>query len=214
MKCAAKPVDCPAGLEWAQPAIVGSSHCKNWKGFHQGRVPLFMLLLQTHVLWRMLLLRKMLHAIWCDMAWLTMRADKPVHRDYWARFLRCIDILKTKKQRTVFRLTLVHGYNCRLVPTTAERECPVEVSSSSGSTSSSSRSGSTNTNRGKAAVDGASTIEGYASLVLRGEPDLIEIKGMTFCGGLDRESLSMNNVPRHQQVCVPKHNPCCTIICS
>ncbi|CDJ61234.1 radical SAM domain-containing protein, putative [Eimeria maxima] len=157
-------------------------------------------IISTHVLWRMLLLRKMLHAIWCDMAWLTMRADKPVHRDYWARFLRCIDILKTKKQRTVFRLTLVHGYNCRLVPTTAERECPVEVSSSSGSTSSSSRSGSTNTNRGKAAVDVTSTIEGYASLVLRGEPDLIEIKGMTFCGGLDRESLSMNNVPRHQQV--------------
>ena len=39
--------------------------------------------------------------------------DRPLHRDFWERFLRCMDILKTKRfeQRTVFRLTLVKGFN-------------------------------------------------------------------------------------------------------
>jgi tRNA wybutosine-synthesizing protein 1 len=41
------------------------------------------------------------------------RIDRPLHRDYWARFLRCMDILREKRfqQRTVFRLTLVKGFN-------------------------------------------------------------------------------------------------------
>lgn len=38
--------------------------------------------------------------------------DRPLHRDYWERFQKCLDILRTKKsQRTVFRLTLVGGFN-------------------------------------------------------------------------------------------------------
>jgi tRNA wybutosine-synthesizing protein 1 len=41
------------------------------------------------------------------------KIDRPLHRDFWERFLRCLDILREKrnKQRTVFRLTLVKGFN-------------------------------------------------------------------------------------------------------
>ncbi|KAI1386493.1 radical SAM superfamily-domain-containing protein [Hypoxylon trugodes] len=41
------------------------------------------------------------------------RIDRPLHRDFWERFMRCLDILREKrfKQRTVFRLTLVKGFN-------------------------------------------------------------------------------------------------------
>ena len=41
------------------------------------------------------------------------KIDRPLHRDYWQRFQRCLDILREKrfKMRTVFRLTLVKGFN-------------------------------------------------------------------------------------------------------
>lgn len=41
------------------------------------------------------------------------KIDRPLHRDYWQRFLRCLDILQEKRfrMRTVFRLTLVKGFN-------------------------------------------------------------------------------------------------------
>ncbi|XXG98429.1 exocyst complex component exo84 [Hypoxylon texense] len=41
------------------------------------------------------------------------KIDRPLHRDFWERFQRCLDILRAKrrKQRTVFRLTLVKGFN-------------------------------------------------------------------------------------------------------
>lgn len=41
------------------------------------------------------------------------RVDRPLHRDFWERFLRCLDILRAKRfrMRTVFRLTLVKGFN-------------------------------------------------------------------------------------------------------
>lgn len=41
------------------------------------------------------------------------RIDRPLHRDFWERFTRCLDILAEKRfrQRTVFRLTLVKGFN-------------------------------------------------------------------------------------------------------
>lgn len=38
--------------------------------------------------------------------------DRPLNRDFWERLIKCLDILREKKeQRTVFRLTLVAGYN-------------------------------------------------------------------------------------------------------
>jgi tRNA wybutosine-synthesizing protein 1 len=41
------------------------------------------------------------------------KIDRPLHRDFWERFQECLDILKEKRfiQRTVFRLTLVKGFN-------------------------------------------------------------------------------------------------------
>lgn len=39
--------------------------------------------------------------------------DRPLHRDFWERFCQCLDIIREKRftQRTVFRLTLVKGFN-------------------------------------------------------------------------------------------------------
>lgn len=41
------------------------------------------------------------------------KIDRPLHRDFWERFQRCLDIMREKRdvQRTVFRLTLVKGFN-------------------------------------------------------------------------------------------------------
>ncbi|KAF1969671.1 hypothetical protein BU23DRAFT_591518 [Bimuria novae-zelandiae CBS 107.79] len=41
------------------------------------------------------------------------KIDRPLHRDFWERFCACLDILKQRRfeQRTVFRLTLVKGFN-------------------------------------------------------------------------------------------------------
>ncbi|KAI9826062.1 MAG: hypothetical protein M1832_000511 [Thelocarpon impressellum] len=41
------------------------------------------------------------------------RIDRPLHRDFWERFQRCLAILHERRfrQRTVFRLTLVKGFN-------------------------------------------------------------------------------------------------------
>ncbi|KAK5211007.1 Fe-S oxidoreductase [Exophiala xenobiotica] len=41
------------------------------------------------------------------------RIDRPLHRDFWERFQSCLDILREKRfvQRTVYRLTLVKGFN-------------------------------------------------------------------------------------------------------
>lgn len=41
------------------------------------------------------------------------KIDRPLHRDFWERFNRCLDILREKRDthRTVFRLTLVKGFN-------------------------------------------------------------------------------------------------------
>ena len=37
--------------------------------------------------------------------------DRPLFGDFWERFLACVDLLREKRQRTVFRLTLVNGWN-------------------------------------------------------------------------------------------------------
>ncbi|KAI4165570.1 MAG: hypothetical protein LQ342_000983 [Letrouitia transgressa] len=41
------------------------------------------------------------------------KVDRPLHRNFWERFLRCLDILRDKRfrMRTVYRLTLVKGFN-------------------------------------------------------------------------------------------------------
>lgn len=39
--------------------------------------------------------------------------DRPLNRDFWERFLKCLDIIREKRftMRTVYRLTLVKGFN-------------------------------------------------------------------------------------------------------
>lgn len=41
------------------------------------------------------------------------KVDRPLNSDFWERLMSCLDILRTKQahQRTVFRLTLVKGFN-------------------------------------------------------------------------------------------------------
>ncbi|XP_066936277.1 S-adenosyl-L-methionine-dependent tRNA 4-demethylwyosine synthase TYW1-like isoform X2 [Clytia hemisphaerica] len=43
-------------------------------------------------------------------------------------------------------------------------------------------------------------IEGYAKLVSLGKPGFIEVKGVTYCGDSKASSLTMENVPWHQEV--------------
>jgi len=83
--------------------------------------------------------------------------DRPLFTDYWERFLESLRALRAKRQRTVYRLTLVKGQNM------------------------------------------ASTVD-YARLVALGEPDLIEIKSVTFCGESKASSLNMESVPWHEEV--------------
>jgi tRNA wybutosine-synthesizing protein 1 len=83
--------------------------------------------------------------------------DRPLFEDYWERFLACIRELSQKRQRTVFRLTLVQGFN-------------------------------------------VSHIKEYCDLVRLGNPDFIEVKGVTYCGTNNASELTMKNVPYHSQV--------------
>lgn len=88
--------------------------------------------------------------------------DRPLFRDFWERLEQCLDILRTVQshQRTVFRLTLVKGFNMS-----------------------------------------EADIGGYANLVERGLPALIEIKGATFCGSSEGNGnpLTMQNIPFYEE---------------
>lgn len=88
--------------------------------------------------------------------------DRPLFRDFWERLEQCLDILRTiqSHQRTVFRLTLVKGFNMS-----------------------------------------EADIGGYANLVERGLPALIEIKGATFCGSSEGNGnpLTMQNIPFYEE---------------
>jgi len=83
--------------------------------------------------------------------------DRPLFADFWERYLASLRALRNKKQRTVYRLTLVKGHNM-------------------------------------------SDAADYARLVALGEPDLIEIKSVTFCGESKASSLTISNTPWHEEV--------------
>ena len=65
--------------------------------------------------------------------------------------------LGEKKQRTVYRLTLVKGWN-------------------------------------------TDDVQQYANLINMGKPEFIEIKGVTYCGESNASTLTMQNVPWHDEV--------------
>lgn len=60
------------------------------------------------------------------------KVDRPLNSDFWERLMSCLDILRTKQshQRTVFRLTLVKGFNMNDVSSYAdmvERAQPSQI---------------------------------------------------------------------------------------
>lgn len=60
------------------------------------------------------------------------KVDRPLNSDFWERLMLCLDILRTVQshQRTVFRLTLVKGFNMSDVESYAdmvERACPSQI---------------------------------------------------------------------------------------
>jgi len=48
------------------------------------------------------------------------KVDRPLFRDFWPRFIQSLQALRDKKQRTVYRLTLVKGWNTEEVDKYAE----------------------------------------------------------------------------------------------
>ncbi|KAH6796250.1 hypothetical protein C2S51_037236 [Perilla frutescens var. frutescens] len=83
--------------------------------------------------------------------------DRPLFGDFWERFHDSLKALRDKQQRTVYRLTLVKGWNTE-------------------------------------------DIDAYSSLFDVGNPDFIEIKGVTYCGSSATSKLTMENVPWHHDV--------------
>ncbi len=83
------------------------------------------------------------------------KVDRPLFKDFWERLIGSLKALCLKKQRTVYRLTLVKGWN-------------------------------------------DSDVEGYIHLINIGAPELIEVKGVTFCGA--EVGITMANVPWHEEV--------------
>ncbi|CAI5536839.1 unnamed protein product [Closterium sp. Naga37s-1] len=83
--------------------------------------------------------------------------DRPLFGDFWERFTASLTALRSKQQRTVYRLTLVTGWN-------------------------------------------TDELKAYADLLKLGQPDFIEIKGVTYCGSTGASSLTMQNVPYHEDV--------------
>lgn len=83
--------------------------------------------------------------------------DRPLFGDFWERFIDSLKSLKEKQQRTVYRLTLVKGWNTE-------------------------------------------DLDAYFNLFSVGQPDFIEIKGVTYCGSSATSKLTMENVPWHSDV--------------
>ncbi|CAL8069514.1 unnamed protein product [Orchesella dallaii] len=97
------------------------------------------------------------------------KIDRPLFKDFWERFIDSLKALRDKKQRTVYRLTLVKEFN-------------------------------------------VTEIENYAKLVELGNPDFIEIKGVTYCGTSKASTLTMENVPWHEEVAEFSKNLCSTYL--
>ncbi|KAM7398918.1 hypothetical protein PAMP_018222 [Pampus punctatissimus] len=85
------------------------------------------------------------------------KIDRPLFKDFWTRFLDSLKALGEKRQRTVYRLTLVKAWNVE-------------------------------------------EMQAYSELIALGQPDFIEVKGVTYCGDSSASSLTMANVPWHQEV--------------
>lgn len=105
--------------------------------------------------------------------------DRPLFKDYWERFLGSLKALRDKKQRTVYRMTLVKSWNM------TEVEDYVQLI--------------------EAGLPGKLYKLFFRTFlnvfVVVDYLDFIEIKAVTYCGKSDASSLTMENVPWHKDVC-------------
>ena len=91
------------------------------------------------------------------------KVDRPLFKDAWRRFINSCENLSKRKERTIFRLTVVKGWN-------------------------------------------DDEIDNYAQLAMIGKPDMIEVKGVTYCGTAwagnteDNSVLALKNVPFHEEI--------------
>jgi wyosine [tRNA(Phe)-imidazoG37] synthetase (radical SAM superfamily) len=122
------------------------------------------------------------------------RIGRPLHRDFWERFLCCMDILRRRRfrQRTVFRLTLVKGFNMADVDGYADlvaraRPCFVEIK------------GVTYCGASPAAA-GASAKAGFSSAAGAAAGAASGTGGASGASGGTGSGLSMANVPFHAEV--------------
>lgn len=89
------------------------------------------------------------------------KVDRPLFSDFWERFVDSLRALRRKRQRTVYRLTLVKRYNIG---------------------------------------QGGHEMENYCRLVELGNPDIIEVKAVTYCGDSKASDLTIRDVPYHKEV--------------
>ena len=124
--------------------------------------------------------------------------DRPLFRDYWERFVGSLEALKSKRQRTVYRLTLVGGGEEE--EKEEEEDNSISNNKTTTTTTDNNEDVKKSRNSPKKKNNNMAEVNEYASLIRIGEPDLIEVKGVTFCGNSKGYELRMSNVPFHDEV--------------
>ena len=123
--------------------------------------------------------------------------DRPAFPDYWERMLRSIDYMREKKCRTVFRLTLIQGFNMR-------RAAALDGGDNEDtSRPSTALAGAASPPAFSMAAPGIDDAENFASLIIRGRPDFVELKQLTPAfQGNDKSPFRLSNVPSWDQIVV------------
>ncbi|SMN21522.1 similar to Saccharomyces cerevisiae YPL207W TYW1 Protein required for the synthesis of wybutosine [Maudiozyma saulgeensis] len=113
------------------------------------------------------------------------KVDRPLYKDFWERMMECLDILRTVQshQRTVFRLTLVKGFNMGEISSYADlvqrgQPCFIEV---------------------KGATFSGSSKDNVNSLTMQNIPYIEECKAFVerFVGELQRRGLDYEISAEH-----------------
>ena len=113
------------------------------------------------------------------------KVDRPLYKDFWERMMECLDILRTVQshQRTVFRLTLVKGFNMGQISSYADlvqrgEPCFIEV---------------------KGATFSGSSKDNVNSLTMQNIPFIEECKDFVerFVGELQRRGLPYEIAAEH-----------------
>ncbi|CAB4255351.1 putative tRNA 4-demethylwyosine synthase [Maudiozyma barnettii] len=113
------------------------------------------------------------------------KVDRPLYKDFWERMMECLDILRTVQshQRTVFRLTLVKGFNMGEISSYADlvqrgEPCFIEV---------------------KGATFSGSSKDNVNSLTMQNIPYIEECKAFVerFVGELQRRGMEYEIAAEH-----------------